>query len=51
MTTDRWNVDRAATELLACEDGRFDRTPITDEWPDLDRETAYAIMTLVILAE
>ncbi len=43
MTTDRWNVDRAATELLACEDGRFDRTPITDEWPDLDRETAYAI--------
>ena len=43
MTT--WTVDRAATELLACEDGRFDRHPITDEWPELagDSDTAYAI--------
>ncbi|WP_396905646.1 2-keto-4-pentenoate hydratase [Mycolicibacterium phlei] len=42
MTT-TWTVDRAATELLAAEDGRFDRDPITDEWPDLDVATAYAI--------
>ncbi|RUP06969.1 MAG: 4-oxalocrotonate decarboxylase [Mycobacterium sp.] len=41
MTT--WCVDRAATELLAAEDGRFDRSPITDEWADLDVATAYAV--------
>lgn len=43
MTT--WSIDRAATELLAAEDGRVDRGPITDEWPDLigDIATAYAI--------
>ncbi|WUI29075.1 fumarylacetoacetate hydrolase family protein [Mycobacterium sp. NBC_00419] len=29
--------------MLAAEDGRFDRDPITDEWPDLDVGTAYAI--------
>ena len=40
-----WSIDRAATELLAAEDGRVDRGPITDEWPDLigDIATAYAI--------
>ncbi len=38
-----WDVDRAATELLECEDNRHDRTPITDEWPELDLETAYAV--------
>jgi 2-oxo-3-hexenedioate decarboxylase len=38
-----WSVERAAGELLAAEDGRFDRDPITDEWPDLDVGTAYAI--------
>lgn len=42
MTT-AWSVERAAAELLAAEDGRFDRDPITDEWPDLDTDTAYAI--------
>jgi 2-oxo-3-hexenedioate decarboxylase len=42
MTT-VWSVERAAAELLAAEDGRFDRDPITDEWPDLDVSTAYAI--------
>ena len=42
MTT-VWAVERAAGELLAAEDGRFDRDPITDEWPDLDVSTAYAI--------
>lgn len=38
-----WSIDRAATELLDAEDRRLDRTPITDEWPDLDVETAYRI--------
>lgn len=42
MTT-AWSVERAAAELLAAEDGRFDRDPITDEWPNLDVPTAYAI--------
>lgn len=42
MTT-AWSIERAAAELLAAEDGRFDRNPITDEWPDLDTDTAYAI--------
>lgn len=41
MTT--WTVERAATELLAAEDGRIDRDPITDEWAELDPMTAYAI--------
>ena len=39
----RWTVDRAATELLRCEDERTDREPITDEWPALDLPTAYEI--------
>ncbi len=38
-----WDVDRAATALLECEDNRHDRTPITDEWPELDLDTAYAV--------
>lgn len=38
-----WTVDRAATELLAAEDGRFDRGPISDEWAGLDVGTAYAV--------
>lgn len=38
-----WTVDRAATALLAREDDRVDGPPITDEWADLDLETAYAV--------
>jgi 2-oxo-3-hexenedioate decarboxylase len=38
-----WDVDRAATELLAREDGRYDGPPITDSWPELDLDTGYAI--------
>lgn len=41
MTT--WDVDRAATALLACERDRTDRGPITDEWPELDVATAYQV--------
>lgn len=38
-----WTVDRAADELLACEDDRRDREPLSDEWADLDIATAYAV--------
>jgi 2-oxo-3-hexenedioate decarboxylase len=41
MTT--WTVQRAARTLLAAEDNRTDREPLTDEWTDLDLETGYAI--------
>lgn len=41
--TTGWSVSRAAQELLRAEDERRDRTPITDEWPELDLSTAYAI--------
>jgi 2-oxo-3-hexenedioate decarboxylase len=43
MVTTGWDVDRAATELLRCEDERTARPPISDEWPDLDLATAYAV--------
>jgi 2-oxo-3-hexenedioate decarboxylase len=39
----RWNVERAAAALLDAEDSRIDRTPITDDWPELDLATAYAV--------
>ncbi|MFJ8027765.1 2-keto-4-pentenoate hydratase [Streptomyces sp. NPDC096311] len=38
-----WDLDTAATALLAAEDTRTGRGPITDEWPDLDLDTAYAV--------
>ncbi len=38
-----WTADTVATELLACERDRRDRPPFTDDWPDLDLATAYAI--------
>lgn len=41
MTT--WSIDRAAAELLAAEDSRIDRGPITAEWPEFDVSTAYAV--------
>lgn len=40
-----WDVDRAAEVLLACEDERTDRGPVTAEWPELDIETAYRVQT------
>jgi 2-oxo-3-hexenedioate decarboxylase len=43
MTTASWNEDSVATELLACEAERRDRTKFTDEWPELDVETGYRI--------
>lgn len=38
-----WDVTRAAGVLLDCEASRTDRGPITDEWPELDLATAYAV--------
>ena len=36
-------VERAAAALLQAEDSRSTRPPITDEWPELDLSTAYAV--------
>lgn len=41
MTT--WTIPRAARTLLAAEDDRADREPLSDEWADLDLEAGYAI--------
>ncbi|MFI1164482.1 2-keto-4-pentenoate hydratase [Streptomyces sp. NPDC020801] len=38
-----WDIARAATALLEAEDNRTDRGPMTDEWPGLDLDTAYAV--------
>jgi 2-oxo-3-hexenedioate decarboxylase len=38
-----WDIDRAATVLLEAEESGTDRGPLTDEWPDLDLATAYAV--------
>jgi 2-oxo-3-hexenedioate decarboxylase len=38
-----WTEDTVATELLACESERRDRTRFTDEWPGLDVDTGYRI--------
>jgi 2-oxo-3-hexenedioate decarboxylase len=43
-----WDVGQAATVLLAAEQQRTDRGPITDEWPGLDLATAYAVQDEVI---
>lgn len=46
MTT--WTADAVARNLLECERGRTEREPFTDEWPDLDLATAYAIQDDVL---
>ena len=38
-----WTVHGAATVLLAAEDARADREPLTAEWPGLDLATGYAV--------
>jgi 2-oxo-3-hexenedioate decarboxylase len=38
-----WDVESVAAELLRCEDERTDRAPFTDEWPELDLDTGYAV--------
>lgn len=46
MTT--WDVESAATELLAREDERRDGGKITDEWPELDVATGYEVQDLTL---
>lgn len=41
-----WTIETVAAELLRCEDERIERPPFTDEWPDLDLDTGYAIQDL-----
>lgn len=38
-----WDVESVAVELLRCEDERIERPPFTDEWPELDLDTGYAV--------
>lgn len=46
MTT--WTVERVARELYAAEADRQDRTPITEEYPDLDIAAAYRAQDLLL---
>lgn len=41
-----WTIETVAAELLRCEDERIERPPFTDEWPELDLDTGYAIQDL-----
>lgn len=45
-----WDEASVAAELLRCEDGRVDRPPFSDEWPELDLETGYRIQDLTLRA-
>lgn len=38
-----WDVASVADELMRCEDERTDRPAFTDEWPELDLDTGYAV--------
>lgn len=46
MPAGGWDIESVAAELLACEDERREREPFTDEWPELDLDTGYAIQDL-----
>jgi 2-oxo-3-hexenedioate decarboxylase len=41
-----WSIESVSAELLRCEDERIERPPFTDEWPQLDLDTGYAIQDL-----
>jgi 2-oxo-3-hexenedioate decarboxylase len=43
-----WSIDKVADILLDAEASRTDRGRITDEWADLDLETAYAAQKVLI---
>ena len=45
-----WTVESVAAELLRCEDERIERPPFTDDWPELDLDTGYAIQDLNLRA-
>jgi 2-oxo-3-hexenedioate decarboxylase len=46
--TQIWTIESAAQILLDAEASRTDRTPITDEWPELDLDTAYRVQDELI---
>ncbi|WP_067678989.1 2-keto-4-pentenoate hydratase [Nocardia miyunensis] len=43
-----WDIDTAAAVLLEAERQRRDRGPLTDEWPELDLDTAYRVQRRLI---
>lgn len=43
-----WDIDTAAAVLLEAERERQDRGPLTDEWPELDLDTAYRVQKRLI---
>ncbi|WP_062992673.1 2-keto-4-pentenoate hydratase [Nocardia anaemiae] len=43
-----WDIDTAAAALLEAERQRRDRGPLTDEWPELDLDTAYRVQKRLI---
>jgi len=43
-----WDVARGADELMACEQERRDRHPLTDEWTGMTVEEAYAVQDEVL---
>ena len=43
-----WTIESVAAELLACEAERREREPFTDEWPELDLATGYAVQDLTL---
>lgn len=45
-----WTPEQVAAELLRCEDELVDREPFSDDWPDLDVDTAYQIQDLTLAA-
>lgn len=48
MTAETWNENRVAKTLLEAEVERRDLGRFTDEWPELDLETAYRVQRLII---
>ncbi|WP_310408419.1 2-keto-4-pentenoate hydratase [Nocardia kruczakiae] len=47
-TTAGWTIESAAEVLLTAEATRSDRHPITDDWPDLDLDTAYQVQAALL---
>ena len=43
-----WDVARGADEILACENERRDRPPLTDEWSGMTVQEAYAVQDEVL---
>lgn len=49
MSTDTpWTIETAAEILLEAEATRTDRHPVTDDWPELDLDTAYRVQDTLV---